>query len=176
MAQLEGLGPKRKLFEDLTPGDYLFEIAEPNDDKWLVEFSNKDNDAAKIAYLGWKLRVVSPKEFENKPFFHRTMIAATDEQLALAKRPYDPAGFTYQFLTAIGVAVMQSGEAVILDDYLDADGWFLRLERDDEGDIFGDTENLNKLVGIRFWGSVREEKDRKDSSITRIALAKCWKE
>ncbi len=161
MARLEGLGPKRKIFEDLLPGDYLFEISEPGDKGWMVEFTDKDesgNDTdAQACYVNWKLRVLQPEEFENKPFFHLTMISATEEKIAKAKRSYDPAGFTFQFLGSIGAGMVHSGEVIILDDYLT------------KGDI-----DLDKLIGLKFWGSVREVQGK--DGVTRVRLEKCWME
>ena len=166
MAILEGLGPKRKIFEDLTPNDYLFEISEPGDKGWVVEFTDKDdmgNDTDAVAsYINWKLRVLKPEAFENKPFFHLTMFSATPEKIAKAKRSYDPAGFTYQFLGSIGAGVVSGGEVTILDEYLT------------KGEV-----DLDKLIGLRFWGSVREvqivNKETKETQ-TRARLEKSWTE
>ena len=161
MAILEGLGPKRKIFDDLEPGDYLFEITNPSDSGWTIEFVDKDDfgapTEAKATYISWKLRVLQPEEFANKPQSHLTMISATPEKLMKAKRPYDPAGFTFQFLAQIGAAVVQSGEAIVLDEYLT------------KGSI-----DLDKLIGLRFWGSMRSQKGK--DGVERINLVKCWVE
>lgn len=164
---LEGLGPKKKIFEDLDPGDYLFEIAEPSDKGWIVEFIDKDEDGneteAKAQYINWRLRVVQPEEFENRNFFHLTMIGATEEKIAKAKRPYDPEVFTYQFLSNVGVGMLAQGEVTILDDYL----------------TYGNLD-LNKIIGVLFWGSIRMVKDpkgKKDANgqvIERASLTKVW--
>jgi hypothetical protein len=160
MAILEGLGPKRKVFDDLPPGDYLFEISPPGEQGWIKEFTDKDdngNDTKAVAqYVNWKLRTLIPEEFEGKPFFHMTMFDATPEKIAKAKSAYDPAGFTYQFLGAIGAGIVSNGEMIVLDDYLT------------KGDI-----DLDKLIGLRFWGSVRV-KNMKGTD--RTILEKVWKE
>jgi len=158
---LEELGPKEKVFEDLDPGDYLFEIAEPGEKGWLVEFTDKDDQGqetnAKATYINWRLRVVQPEESENRNFFHMTMISATDDKIAKAKKPYNPRAFTFQFLGNIGVGIVQNGEVTILDEYL----------------ARGGHPDLNKMIGVRFWGSVRVVK-RGDREF--LSLTKCWKE
>ena len=154
---LEDLGPKHKIFEDLEVGDYLFEVGKPND--WLSTFADKTDEEATITYINWQLRVLEPSEQEGRVFFHRTMYSASPEKIAQAKKPYDPTSFTYQFFAAIGAGIVNSGEVTILDEYLT------------DGNI-----DLDKMVGMRFWGSLREVADRKDPSIKRVQLTKCWSE
>jgi hypothetical protein len=156
---LEELGPKRKVFEDLEPGDYFFEIAEPGDKGWLLEVVDSDDHGnptdAKAQYVNWPLRVLRPEESEGRRFYHLTMVGATDEKIAKAKRSYDPAAFTYQFLADVGVGLLQSGEVTILDDYLTQD-----------------CLDLNKTIGISFWGSIRKGANPKQPE--RVGLTKVW--
>lgn len=159
---LEGLGPSKKMFEDLDPGDYLFEIVEPGNKGWLMELVDKDiNDdpdpTSKLEAINWRLKVIQPEEMEGRNFFHSTWLAGSTNKIAKAKKPWDPSSFTYQFLRDVGVAVMLKGDAVILDEYLDEDGWFLRFTWEEDNFVC-DTNNLNKTIGVRFWGSVRKEK------------------
>jgi hypothetical protein len=161
---LEGLGPKKKVFDDLEPGDYFFEISEPSDKGWIMEFTDKDADGqdteAKATYINWRLRVVQPEEMEGRNFFHMTMLSATEEKLAKAKRPYDPETFTYQFLGQIGVGMLQGGEVTILDDYL----------TDSQLD-------LNKTIGLRFWGSIRiVKRGPKGQEKEYTSLTKVWED
>jgi len=157
MAILEGLGPKRKVFEDLEPGDYLFEIAEPGEKGWTNLYENEDNPGATMSFIQWRLRVLQPDQFEGKPFFHSTMYDASPEQIAMAKKPYDPAGFTYQFFASIGAGIMDNGEVTLFDDYL-TDGY----------------PDLDKMIGLRFWGSVRKGVNKKQPD--RVGLDKIWME
>lgn len=157
MAILEGLGPKGKIFDDLPAGDYLFEIAEPGDKGWIREFTDQDNPKVTMSTINWRFRTLQPEEFEGKPFFHSTMFYASPEKIAMAKRPYDPSGFFYQFLVSIGAAVKDGNDAVVLDDYLT------------DGEI-----DLDKMIGIRFWGSVRMVKGKDDKE--RTQLDKAWPE
>ncbi len=152
---LEDLGPSRKVFEDLPVGDYVFEVIKPKD--WIQEFVDDDNPESKATYINWQLRVIQPEESEGRIFFHRTMASATPEKIAKAKKAYDPATFTYQFLSKIGVGVTTGGEVVILDQYL-SDGHL----------------DLNAIVGVRFSGSIREVQ-LKDGSM-RVNLTECWPE
>lgn len=159
---LEGLGPKKKVFDDLEPGDYLFEIVEPSDKGWLVEFIDKDDDGndteARASYINWRLRVIQPEEMEGRNFFHMTMVSASEEKVAKAKRSYDPEAFTYQFLGNIGVGMLQNGEVTILDDYM-TDG----------------SLDLNKCIGVRFWGSIRiVKRGMKGQEKEYISLTKAW--
>ncbi len=161
---LEGLGPKKKVFDDLEPGDYLFEVSEPSDKGWLVEFVDKDEDGgdtkAKASYINWRLRVVQPEEMEGRNFFHMTMIAASEEKVAKAKRSYDPEAFTYQFLGNIGTGIVQNGEVTILDDFLT------------EGNL-----DLNKIIGVRFWGSIRKvTRGKKGEEKEYTSLTKVWQD
>jgi len=155
MAILEGLGPRRKVFEDLTPGDYTFEITGPGDKGWIYEKVDEDNPQAEARYINWKLTVIHPETYEGKPFFYMTMFYATPEKIAKAKRPYDPAGFTYQFLGKIGAGVIIDGDVVVKDEYI-TDGQL----------------DIDKLIGFRFEGSIREEKDK--SGTLRTQLVKVW--
>ncbi len=157
MAILEGLGPTRKVFEDLEPGDYLFEVAEPSDKGWIYDKEDQDDSEAKSQFINWKLRVVKPEEFAGKPIFHMTMFSATPEKIAKAKRSYDPAGFTYQFFASIGAGMIHSGEVVVMDDYLT------------KGEI-----DLDKMIGVRFWGSIR--KGVNPNQPDRVGLDKVWPE
>ena len=159
---LENLGPKKKVFDDLEPGDYLFEIAEPSDKGWLMTFTDKDDDGndteAEASYINWRLRVIQPEEMEGRNFFHITMVSASEEKIAKAKRPYDPEGFTYQFLGNIGVGMLQGGEVTILDDYM-TDGAL----------------DLNKCIGVRFWGSIRiVKRGQKGQEKEYTSLTKVW--
>lgn len=137
MAILEGLGPSGKLFEDLPPGEYLFEVSEPGDKGWIAEYKDDSNPKAITNNVNWSLRVLKPEEHENRRFFHQTMYYASPEKIAQAKRPYDPSGFFYQFLVGIGAATKDGNNAVILDDYL----------TDGEPD-------LDKMIGLRFHATV----------------------
>jgi len=157
MAILEGLGPKRKVFEDLEPGDYLFEIAEPGEKGWTATYTSDDNPEATISYINWRLRVLQPDQFEGKSFFHSTMYDASPEKIAMAKKPYDPAGFTYQFLASIGAGVVNNGEVTILDDFLT------------DGEI-----DLDKMIDLRFWGSIRKGVNKNQPD--RVGLDKVWME
>ena len=162
MAILEGLGPKGKLFEDLPVGDYLFEIAEPGEKGWLVEFKDEDDPKATTSNVGWSFRVIRPDEFENRRHSHLTMYDASPQKLAKAKRPYDPSGFFWQFLASIGVAIKDGNGAVLLDDYTT------------DGD-----PDLDKMIGVRFNGSLREEqyKDKRTGETkTVVRLTKSWPE
>ena len=159
MGILSGLGPTWKQFDDLEPGDYLFEIAEPGDDGWLSEFEDQDNPTATMTYVNWRLRVIKPEAFEGKLFFHRTMWDATPQKLAQAKRPYDPKGFTRQFIGAVA-GVLVHGVVTILDEYLDKHG-------DPDPDA---------MIGLRFWGSLRLVPDKKDPSKSYVILTKAWQE
>ena len=147
MAILEGLGPKGKMFDELPVGDYLFEVGEPGDKGWVSEVSDQDNPKLTMSFINWRLRVLEPEEFNGKPFFHSTMFYASPEKIAMAKRPYDPQGFFYQFMAAIGAAVKDGNEAVILDDYLT------------DGEV-----DLDKTIGLRFHGRVVKQtgKDNKE--------------
>jgi len=157
MAILEGLGPKRKVFEDLEPGDYLFEIAEPGEKGWTATYEDKDNPAATISYINWRLRVLQPDQFEGRVFFHSTMYAASPEKIAMAKKLYDPAGFTYQFFAGVGVGIIENGEVTLLDDYLT------------DGEV-----DLDKMIGLRFWGSIRKGVNKNQPD--RVGLDKVWAE
>ena len=160
---LENLGPKKKVFDDLEPGDYLFEISEPSDKGWLVTFTDKDDDGnvteSEASYINWRLRVIMPEEMEGRNFFHMTMVSASAEKVAKAKRPYDPEAFTYQFLGNIGVGMLQNGEVTILDDYMT------------EGSL-----DLNKCIGVRFWGSIRMKNIAKKGQEEKMVsqLTKVW--
>jgi hypothetical protein len=95
---------------------------------------------------------------EGRNFFHMTMVSATEEKLAKAKKPYDPETFTYQFLGNIGVGMLDKGEVTILDDYL-TDGHL----------------DLNKTIGTRFWGSIRMVKrGKKGEEKEYTSLTKAW--
>jgi hypothetical protein len=163
---LEGLGPKKKVFDDLDVGDYLFEVVEPGDKGWTITFTDKDEGGnetdATATYINWRFRVVEPEEFAGRNFFHLTMIHATDEKIAKAKRPYDPSGFTYQFLGKIGVGLLQAGEVTILDDFLSPD------------DSKHPCLDLNKVIGLTFWGSLRKVKGRDGQE--RVSLTEAWAE
>lgn len=162
MSILEGLGPKRKVFEDLEPGDYMFEVGEPGESGWTRRFYTRDEDGNDVldSYtdnINWRLRVVQPEEFAGKTFFHSTMYGASPAKIAMAKRSYDPAGFTYQFFAGIGAATMQNGEAILLDDFL----------TDGEPD-------LNKMIGLRFHATIRKGLNPKQPD--RVGLDKAWPE
>lgn len=159
MGILTGLGPSWKQFDDLESGDYLFEIVEPGDDGWLSEFGDQDDSNATITYVNWRLRVIKPEEFEGKLFFHRTMWDATPQKLAQAKKPYDPRGFTRQFVGAVAGVLMQ-GVVTILDEYLDEHG----------------DPDPDRMIGLHFWGSVRLVQDKKDSTKSYINLTKAWQD
>ncbi len=159
MGVLSGLGPTWKQFEDLDAGDYLFEIAEPGDRGWLSEFADEEEPLAIITYVNWRLRVVKPEEFEGRTFFHRTMYDATSQKLAQARKPYDPKGFTRQFIGAV-VGVVMQGEVTIPDEYLD---------KHDEPDP-------DAMIGVRFWGSIRLVQDKKDTSKSYANLTKAWQD
>ena len=162
MAILEGLGPSGKLFEDLPPGDYLFEISEPGDKGWLMEFKDADDELATTSNISWNLRVVRPEPFENRRFSMLTMYDASPQKIAKAKRPYDPSGFFWQFLTSIGVAMKDGNRTILLDEYTT------------DGD-----PDLDKMIGVRFNGSLKEEqyKDKKTNEIkTVVRLTKSWPE
>jgi len=171
------------VFDDLEPGDYLFEIAEPSDKGWIMEFvdnlpgSDDEKDpSCKLEAINWRLRVIQPEEMEGRNFFHSTWIAGTPDKIAKAKRQWDPASFTYQFLADIGVAMIERGEATILDDYLNEDGWFLPFGWEGE-DFVCDTDNLNKTIGVRFWGSIRMKKRGKAVDAQEYPeLTKAWQD
>lgn len=158
MSILEGLGPKRKVFEDLEPGDYLFEVAEPGDKGWLFEIVDEENPKAILRGINWRLRVVQPEEFAGKPFFHSTWISATPEKIAMAKKPWDPSAFTYQFFAGIGAAIMENGESIVLNEFLTPDG----------------DPDLNKMIGLRFQASVRKGVNKKQPD--RVGIADVWPE
>lgn len=157
--RLSGYGPQKKIFEDLTPGDYTFEIQAPGEKGWFRRFEDDDNKDVWMDFINFKLSVVDPQEFAGKAHFHSVMYAASEEKIALAKKPYDPSTFLYQFLGDIGAAMIESGEAIVLDEYLT------------DGDL-----DLDKLIGLRFNASAREVADRKDATKKRVQLTKIWPE
>lgn len=174
MAILEGLGPRGKMFEELEPADYIFEIAEPGDKGWISEIIDKTNSKAKLAAVVWRLKVVSPEEFAGKSHFHRTWCAGTKEKIAMAKKRWDPSSFTFQFLTDIGIAVKDGNDAMVLDDFLDDDGWFLPIRWNKDGELEFSTVGLDKTIGHRFNGSLRIEKG--NDGVDRLTLTKAWLE
>lgn len=157
MGVFEGMDPTWKTFEDLDPGDYLFEIAEPGDSGFLREVVDKRDDNAIGTFVSWNLRVLRPEEFANRRHGHMTMLRANQAKLALAKGPYDPAGFTKQFLKEIGVAVDMSGVMQVLDEYI----------TNGEPDPY-------KMIGVRFWGSIRMGVNPNQPD--RVGISKCWPE
>lgn len=177
MSRLSGLGPRKKVFEDLTPGDYLFEIQAPGDNGWTRRFEMSSEDFEELRrsdpdrfkglsntdfwmdFVNFKLTVLDPKEFTGKTHFHSIMFDASEEKISLAKKSYDPSTFLFQFLGDIGAGMKESGEIIILDEYLT------------DGDI-----DLDKLVGMRFNGSAREVPDRNDPNKKRIQITKVWPE
>lgn len=182
---LENLGPKGKLFEDLEDGDYLFEISEPGPKGWVTDLVSKDDMGnelpnLRLAQINWSLRVVQPEESENRRFLHSTWLSATPEKMESARRPWNPASFTYQFCTDVGIAMKDGNNAIILDEFLGEDGNFLTFGWDVRkgGSITGftcDTSNLNKTIGLRFWGSIRKKK-QKGSDVERATLTKAWQD
>jgi len=157
MSRLSGLGPRKKVFEDLTPGDYLFEIQTPGENGWTRRFEDKDDNRVWMDFINFKLGVLDPQEFAGKVFFHSLMFDASDAKIALAKKPYDPSTFLFQFLGDIGAGMKEAGDIIILDDYLT------------DGEI-----DLDKLIGLTFNASVREVPDRKDPSKKRTQITKVW--
>lgn len=159
MSILEGLGPKKKMFEDLEPGDYVFEISEPGEKGWTHRYTSDDDPDVWMEYVDFRLRVVSPEESAGRLFFHSIMFNASPEKIAQAKKPYDPSTFLYQFFGEIGAGMIQSGELTILDDYLT------------DGEL-----DLDKFIGLRFAGSLRAVKSKKDNSKEYVNLTKAWPE
>lgn len=157
MSILEGLGPSKKVFEDLEPGDYVFEIAEPGDKGWTRRFEDNDDSEIYMDFVNLRLKVIEPEEAAGRNFFHSIMYNASPAKIAMAKRPYDPSTFLYQFLGDIGAGVLQNGEVTILDDYLT-----------------GGELDLDKLIGLHFSGSIRQEKGRDGKD--RTMLTKAWPE
>ncbi len=157
MGIFEGMGSTWKTFEDLDPGDYLFEIAEPGDSGFLREVVDKRDEAAIATFVSWSLRVIRPEEFVNRRHGHMTMLRANQAKLALGKGPYDPAGFTKQFLKEIGVAIELGTMVQTLDEYT----------TDGEPDPY-------KMIGVRFWGSIRTGANPNQPD--RAGLTKCWPE
>jgi hypothetical protein len=176
MSRLSGLGPRKKVFEDLTPGDYLFEIQAPGENGWTRRFTMSDEEFNEIKdhypelkkksssdvwmdFVNFKLVVLEPKEFAGKVHFHSLMFDASEAKIALAKKTYDPSTFLFQFLGDIGAGMKENGEIIILDDYLT------------DGDI-----DLDKLIGLQFNASARMVKNRKDPSKERVQITTCWPE
>jgi hypothetical protein len=161
MAILEGLGPTRKIFEELEPGDYLLEVSEPGEKGWLREFVDEDDEDCKATYVGWALKVILPEEASGRIHFFNTMVYASPEKIAKAKKAYDPAGFLYQFLSRIGAGEVKDGVVTIHDDYLT------------DGEL-----DLDKLIGLRFWGSIRQEviKSGRRKGEMATNLVKVWAE
>ena len=157
MAILEGLGPSKRVFEDLDPGDYVFEIVEPGERGWTRKYEDDEDSDIWMGFVNFPLKVIQPEESEGRRFFHSLMYAASPEKIAMARKPYDPSTFLYQFLGDIGAGVLQNGEVTILDDYLT------------DGEL-----DLDKMIGLRFSGSIRVEKGRDGKE--RTALTKAWPE
>ena len=137
MAILEGLGPSKKVFEDLEVGDYLFEIIEPSQGNWIQIFTDKDDEDSWRKVLNFRLKVLRPEDQEGRTIFHSVMFDASPKKIGKAKKPYDPSVFLYRFLNNIGAGVLHNGEVTLKEEYLT------------DGEIDPD-----KLIGIRFWGHV----------------------
>jgi hypothetical protein len=153
-------------YEDLSAGDYLFRIVAPKDvSKAESVFNETDamgqpTNKPETRYLNWPLMVEEGPE-KGRFFYHRTMVWASPEKIAMAEKVYDPAAFTIRFLDSLGFCELDSATNK------------LKLK----AELFSKTKDgklalkLDKIYGTVFMGRL-EKKPYKGKEYTN--LTKSW--
>jgi hypothetical protein len=150
---------------DLPAGDYTFQIMPPKDLSKAESVFNKTDatgqptNEPETRYLNWPL-MVTEGEHTGRYFFHRTMVWACPEKIAAAKNPYDPAGFTLQFLDSLGFCDDVDGKLKLKPE-------LFQLSKDGKASL-----RLDKIYGTVFKGRLAMSKPFNGK--TYLNLTKSW--